>query len=415
MPKSVGFKDTEILGLKLVNDLVKQIHGTIELEIYKKEKEKVNKKKIFYVLLSFLIVLGFVTGLEAQKIKVVNGVEIISNPKNPKAPKDVPSKLVLKEDFTVGDSENLDEMISEVSFLTVDDHDNLFAVDIKEMNVKVYDSSGEYVRTIGRKGQGPGELNIPTGILITPDNQLLILDIINRRMSYFTLEGEFTKNVSIADKTSLANLVMDDKGNMAAMELVLEGKQMFWYIRKYDKDLKPLFDINKVEFIIPVAGKKMNPFDFTQLNVFDSKSNLYFGDGKDYVIKIFAPEGKHFRTIEKKYDPTKITKEDIQQMLESIPNVTGVNIKDMLEFPKYYPAYESVTLDEDGRLFVRSYKKGKEKDVFFLDIFSTDGKYFSTLATKANPRFWKNGKMYSVEENDDDIKIIKRYSVSWKN
>ncbi len=367
------------------------------------------------ILLSLALIFGLAGAASAQKVKTVNGVEIISNPKNPKAPKDVPSKLVLKEDFTVGDSENLDEMISEVSFLTVDDHDNLFAVDIKEMNVKVYDSSGEYVRTIGKKGQGPGELNIPAGILITPDNQLLILDIINRRMSYFTLEGEFTKNVSIADKTSLANPAMDDKGNMAAMELVLEGKQMFWYIRKYDKDLKPLFDLNKVEFKIPVAGKKMNPFDFIQLNVFDSKGNLYFGDGKDYVIKIFDPEGKHFRTIEKKYDSTKITKEDIQQMLESIPNVTGVNLKDILEFPKYYPAYESFTIDEEERLFVRSYKKGKEKDVFFLDIFSTDGKYFSTLATKANPRVWKNGKMYSVEENDDGIKVIKRYSVSWKN
>ncbi len=363
--------------------------------------------------MSFLIALGFVTGLEAQKVKVVNGVEVISNPKNPKAPKDVPSKLVLKEDFTVGDSENLDKMISEVSFLTVDDHDNIFAVDIKEMNVKVYDSSGEYVRTIGRKGQGPGELNIPAGILITPDNQLLILDIINRRMSYFTLEGEFIRNVSIADKTSLANPVMDDKGNMAAMELVLEGKQMFFYMRKYDKDLKPLFDVNKVEFKNPLAGK-MNLFDVIQINVFDSKGNLYFGDAKDYVIKVFDPEGKHFRTIEKKYNSTKITKEDIQQMLDAIPNVTGVNLKEMLEFPKYYPAYESFTLDEEGRLFVRSYKKGKEKDVFFLDMFSTDGKYFSTLATKANPRVWKNGKMYSIEENDDGIKVIKRYSVSWK-
>jgi hypothetical protein len=102
-------------------------------------------------------------------------------------------------------------------------------------------------------------------------------------------------------------------------------------------------------------------------------------------------------------------------MLDAIPNVTGVNLKDLLEFPKYYPAYESFSLDEEGRLFVRSYKKGKEKDVFFLDVFGADGKYFSTLATKTNPRIWKNGKMYSIEENDDGIKIIKRYSVSWKN
>jgi two-component sensor histidine kinase len=32
LPKSVNFKDTETLGLQLVNDLVKQIYGTIDLE-----------------------------------------------------------------------------------------------------------------------------------------------------------------------------------------------------------------------------------------------------------------------------------------------------------------------------------------------------------------------------------------------
>ena len=261
-----------------------------------------NKKKISLVLLSLALIFGMAGVTSAQKVKTVKGVEIISNPKKPKTLKDVPSKLVLKEEFAVGDSDNLDEMISEVSFLTVDENNNIFAVDIKEMNIKVYDSSGEYVRTIGKKGQGPGELNIPAGILITPDNQLLVLDVLNRRMSFFALDGKFINNISIADKTSIVNPVMDSAGNMAAMELVIEGQQMFWYIRKYDKDLKPLFDVNKVEFKNPLEGK-MNPFEFIQLIVFDKKGNLYFGDARDYVIKIFDPAGKQIRTIEKKYDP----------------------------------------------------------------------------------------------------------------
>jgi len=366
------------------------------------------------ILLSLALIFGLAGVASAQKVKTVNGVEIISNPKKPKSLKDVPSKLVLKEEYAVGDSENLDEMISEVAFLTVDDDNNIFALDMKEMNIKVYGPLGNYIRTIGKKGQGPGELNIPAGILITPDKQLLVLDVLNRRMAFFTLDGEFVKNISIADKTSIVNPVMDSEGNIAAMELVIEGQKMFWYIRKYDKDLKPLFDVNKVEFKNPLEGK-MNPFEFIQLTVFDKKGNLYFGDAKGYVIKIFDPDGKHIRTIEKKYDPTKITKEDIEQMLEAIPNIAGANLKDRLEFPKNYPAYESFSLDEEGRLFVRSYKKGKEEDVYFLDVFGVDGKYISTLATKASPRVWKDGKMYSIEENDDGIKVVKCYSVSWKN
>ncbi len=373
-----------------------------------------NRVLIFWACIVFTAFAVSTLAPGAQKIKTVKGVEVITNPEKPKAPKGIPSRLVLKEDFSVGDSENLDEMISEVSFFAVDERGTIYAVDIKEMDVKVFDSSGRYVRTIGKKGQGPGELNLPAGILITPEKQLMILDTLNRRMAFFELDGAFVRNVSIADKTSIVNPVMDGKGNIAAMELVVEGNSLFWYIRKYDKDLKPLFDVNKVEFKNPLQGK-MNPFDFINLVDFDTKGNLCYGDAKDYVIKVFSPEGKHFRTIAKKYSPTKITKKDIQQMLEAIPDMGGAaNIKERMEFPNNYPAYQSFSLDEEGRLFVRSYKRGKEEKSFFLDIFDANGRCISTLETKFSPRIWKKGKMYSIEENADGFKVIKRYSVSWE-
>jgi hypothetical protein len=70
-------------------------------------------------------------------------------------------------------------------------------------------------------------------------------------------------------------------------------------------------------------------------------------------------------------------------------------------------------LDEENRLFVRTYTKGKVKDEYVIDIFDKDGIFISQLTTKADFRIWKNSKVYSVEENDDGFKILKRYSVTW--
>lgn len=372
-------------------------------------------KRVGYVVLVFSMILGIVSALPAQKVTTVDGIEVIVNPKKPNPPKGIPSRLVLTEDFSVGWSDNLDEAFSEITALAVSDAGSLYAVDMKENNVKVFDSLGKYIRTIGSKGQGPGELNMPVNVLITVDGELMVEDIMNRRLAFFDLEGNFLRNQSVADRTQLSQILFDSQGNSIAREMeVAEGK-LFWHVRKYDKDLNTLFDIDKYEFIVR-PGMKINPFDYVNVVAFDHKDNILYSMNREYKIKFLTPEGKHFRTIEKDFDPEKFTEEDEERMMSSMPNVdTGaVNIKEMIEFPKHFPPFESFTVDEEGRLIVRSYRKGKGENVFWLDVFDTSGRYISFLATKASPRIWKKGKMYSIEENEDGIRIIKRYSVSWK-
>jgi hypothetical protein len=33
---------------------------------------------------------------------------------------------------------------------------------------------------------------------------------------------------------------------------------------------------------------------------------------------------------------------------------------------------------------------------------------------KASPRIWKNNKLYAIEENEDGINVIKRFSYRWE-
>jgi len=61
--------------------------------------------------------------------------------------------------------------------------------DDRDGNVKLFDASGRYVRTIGRRGSGPGEYQAPRGVAFATDTTLAIADDGARRWSLVTVNG----------------------------------------------------------------------------------------------------------------------------------------------------------------------------------------------------------------------------------
>ncbi|MFC2165642.1 6-bladed beta-propeller [Acidobacteriota bacterium] len=369
-------------------------------------------RKIIGIVLCVLLVTVIFGQLQAQKIKTVKGVHVVENGKKPKPPKGALTKLVFKEEIAVGDSEDEEEMVAQPGFMEVDDKGTMYIVDMKASNIKVFDNTGNFVRTIGNKGDGPGEFNMPFGVIVTPAKELLVEDMMNRRLSYFTLDGEFIRNEILEHSLSTIGVIMDSKGNFMARELMMEGTQLFFELRKYDKDLNPVFVLDKAEFQNPLQGD-FNPFGVLAVYIFDQDDGIYYGDGKVYEIKIYTPNGKLIRRILKKHDPIKITKEDEDRILNEIPDM-GMGFRQGMKFPEYFPAYEFFALDEGGRLIVRTYKKGKNEGEYVLDIFDKEGRFIAQIPTRVNARIWKNNKAYSIEDTEEGYKVIKRYSYSWK-
>ena len=373
-------------------------------------------KKITFIAMSLL--LAFPVGSECwgQKIKTVDGVTVVSNGKKPVPVQGQPSKISLTEDLTVGGGGSPDESLSQVSTFIVDGTGVIFALDFKEQKIKVFDKTGKFLRLIGRPGQGPGELGMASGIQLMADGTLVVEDATNRRLAQFKPSGEFIKNISTSGMLGLVNVLLDGKGNAIGREMGLaEGNaKMFFEIKKFDPSLKPLFTLDKIEFPVPIpgSGTKVNILDMISAYQFDPAGNIYYGRNVDYEIKVYTPEGKHVRTVQKEYDRVKVTPADIDEMLEKMPNaVPGVNIKEMFSFPEYFPPYQSFFLDDQGRLYVRTFTKGKAKGEYEFDVFAAEGKFIAQFITKSDLRLWKSGKAYGIEETDEGYQVIKRYSV----
>jgi len=369
------------------------------------------------VIIAFLVILLCFGPALAQKVKTVDGVTVVSNGKKPVAVKGQPAKIKLVEELAIGGGGNPDESFSQVGTFVVDAEGGILALDFKDQKIKVFDKTGKFIRLIGKPGQGPGELGTASGIQLMADNTLVVEDATNRRLALFKPTGEFLKNISMAGMLGLVNVILDGKGNAIGREMGLaEGNaKMFFEIKKFDPSLKPLFTLDKIEFPIPIpgSGTKMNIMEMISVYQFDPSGNIYYGRNADYEIKIYSPEGKHIRTIQKEYNPVKVTQADIDEMLARIPNVTpGVNIKEMFSFPEYFPPYQYFLLDDQGRLYVRTFMKGKAKGEYEIDVFDPEGRFIAQFITKSDLRLWKAGKAYGIEESDEGYQVIKRYSVS---
>lgn len=66
-------------------------------------------------------------------------------------------------------------------------------VDSDAHRVHSYDVQGRLLRSLGRRGEGPGEFNLPVDAALAPDGTLWVLDAGNFRLQAFDAEGRFLR------------------------------------------------------------------------------------------------------------------------------------------------------------------------------------------------------------------------------
>lgn len=356
---------------------------------------------------------------EGQKITTVDGVKIIQNDKKPAPLLGAPKDLKLELETVIGQSDDPDKAFSQLSSFVVNEEGILYALDFKEQRIKVFGPDGQFVLSFGEQGQGPGELQMPAGIHLAPGDELAVDDALGKKMVYFTKEGKYIRENSYATRLALVNLLMDSSGNFVGREMTMEGQEMFFEIKKFDNEMNALFTIDKIGFPVPLpgSGNKINMMDMISIYQFDRSGNIYYGRNREYEINVYDPEGERFKSIRKEYQPQKISEEDKEEMLsrlDSFQNMGPINLREMFEFPRMFPPFQQFTLDEKGRMIVRTWEKGKGEDEFVNDIFDPEGRYIAQITSDIVVSVWKNGKAYAIDENEDGFNVINKYSVRWE-
>ncbi len=365
----------------------------------------INNKIIFAVVLfhfAFMILVSC-SQQEAEwrgTIEEMDRVTIVKNPIEPMYGEDI---LVLEEELSIGKAEGPEEyMFSELRYITVDDRGYVYALDSTEKHVKVYSDRGEYMATMGKASQGPGDLNGPRNVCITPQNEVMVPDSWNNRLTFFSREGKFIRSITTTP-FELLETKIDSKGNIIGVDIVRDEGSSRWELKKFDPELNYLFSLD----FSPIPDiSSVNPFLPSLSWDIDKNDRIISGYPEKYEIKIFNPEGTLIKKIQKDYEPLEIDEEELDR-LKDIPPVIKLKI------PEYHAAYWSFFVDDECRIFVFTWEKMADEDKRYFDVFDPEGKYIAKIPLKRQPQLIKKNKLYAIED-EEGYYVIKRYGITWK-
>lgn len=113
--------------------------------------------------------------------------------------------------------------IRDVAF---DGRGSLYLFDQGASAVRVVGPDGTLVRSIGRKGDGPGELSAATGMAVAPDGTLAVYDTGRRSVALFGPDGGYLHNVELDRSRAIAGPeFLDGTGNaFGAAQLGWSGR-----------------------------------------------------------------------------------------------------------------------------------------------------------------------------------------------
>ena len=97
----------------------------------------------------------------------------------------------------------------------------IYAADQMAAALRAYDSTGRFVRTIGRKGGGPGEYERVNGMVVLPNGNVAVSDY--RRMTIFSASGEVVTSwrTYTGDGGSIGGVLMTDTAGLIYTEDVI--------------------------------------------------------------------------------------------------------------------------------------------------------------------------------------------------
>ncbi len=109
--------------------------------------------------------------------------------------------------YTVGSDEGEDwQLLSGVRSVAFDAVDDLYVLDGNNFRILVFDAAGKYLRTISRKGDGPGELMAPVALTVLSDGTIAAGDLVRRTFSLFRTDGTFVGDVSFPAPEGMGGL-----------------------------------------------------------------------------------------------------------------------------------------------------------------------------------------------------------------
>ncbi|MDH4271283.1 MAG: 6-bladed beta-propeller [Candidatus Aminicenantes bacterium] len=360
----------------------------------------------------------------AAKVETIDGVTYVHNPAMPLHPE---KTVTFEEELTLNEKDETGEIrLYRPGRFIVDGQGHIYIEDDSDMSIKVFDVQGRYLRSIGRKGSGPGEFGRIFDLALLPDGRLLVTDFETRRTSFFSPEGQFISSFQWKKFFSQVHLVTDSSYTVNEMVASEETREL--WVKTIDFNGEELVSFGKFvypEFKILSQGDATfsTSVPYSPRSVFiadQARQLLYHCLNDKYLIEVYDADGNLVRKIDRPYEPPPVTGEDIEDFLSRFkdrPDSPFAKMAKEMELPKFKTVTDRMIIDSAGNLWVKTNEDRKEGEKTFtaVDIFDPEGMYDARVWLEFTPLFFPDGKMYRmVEDEETGFRQLKRYRVVWQ-
>ena len=304
---------------------------------------------------------------------------------------------------------------------------SVVAVDRASAEVRIYDASGRHLRSMGQRGEGPGEFTNPFILWVTAGDTLWVGDYRPWRYTVFTAQGEFVRRIvlkPVYPNLSRAGGVLENGYTVNTREKLMRSPDFSvtdtMIVEIHDPDGELVGSLARIPHRtlgkVSEASENfwMHPLFDTAAEVDALGSTIVLAHGSKSEVQVLDDEF-NLRMIIRWLEPDrKVTRADVRAWREdyrernSQPSFLDWNRNnDPMISPErpvadVFPVMSSVRIGRDGRIWIRQYDRPREDRGWLA--FSADGKFACHMAQPPGD-VWEFGADYVLLVHQPELGV----------
>lgn len=332
----------------------------------------------------------------------------------------------------IGSSDAQEEayLFSTIRGVAVDAQDRIYVLEAQSSQVRVFDLQGRHLKTMGRRGQGPGELLRPAGMILSPKGEVWVADMGNGRFQLFDTAGVAKGTFPMESGASSSAWVggFDADGSLRTPSRTLEG----FHLQRTDPtsgmalDSLPLPPDGTDRFIL----RRMDNGRLTGIGIYSipfapdrqwgfHENTLWTGNGDSFELVALSMARGLDTTLVVRRDLLRppVQAQEVEAYWTSM-DLTPSEVRqlDLSKIPDAKRSFERFFPDRDGYLWVSRWAPGvfgsRQSAMRPYDVFSQEGQFLGTLPLemKPSPTPWIKGDLLvGVHADEMDVPVVVVY------